>query len=625
MWVSQLFFFSFCPSPLLEWHFLLLIQLVAVNSGCVLVSTSLSSSTFVLYLVQYLVSSRSNPSYQLIEIWQACSFREVVMLIRGRSGLTLSACPIGHAPEARSSIGEEQKLGTGVNSLSNQHSSPSKANANGRRKRSQSRTTSDSRTDLSVEEEDNEDATTITDDIQSIAEVGKKGGSGSGREESTERVLSSPSNSKEYSASHGAQRDVARSRSTGPDTASMAGKQMGTSKMKTINRFSNFVKTGMESYILAATKINSERTEKHAILLKDNNHIEWLHPKEIYTCVVSKPKKESKLKGLKSFIAYSLTSSLSGIQVSRRYKHFDWLHEQLASKYLLIPIPPLPEKQVSGRYEEDLIEHRKSILQVWVNKICRHPVLSQSNVWKHFMTCTDANNWKKGKRAAEKDEYVGGNFFHCIEVPEQPVDSRQIEKQIDGYAKCVRSMDESTRELFERITDNQKRLIGPYKSNWQKMAAAFDSLGKSLDLDSSQPNSPVKNAIRTSAHTLHKIGNQHEEHGKKDMEQLLDYLYIYKGLFTNIPDIVNVHRSALSKIRDNDRLQAEGKLAPQDADAIHHRVDVTTYSMMAEISHFNQERDADFRHMFGDFFAQQAAFYSSIGEQMAQLAALYKN
>lgn len=67
--------------------------------------------------------------------------------------------------------------------------------------------------------------------------------------------------------------------------------------------------------------------------------------------MVDKPKKESKLKGLKSFIAYSLTSSLTGIQVSRRYKHFDWLHEQLASKYLLIPIPPLPEKQVSGEQE----------------------------------------------------------------------------------------------------------------------------------------------------------------------------------------------------------------------------------------------------------------------------------
>jgi len=47
---------------------------------------------------------------------------------------------------------------------------------------------------------------------------------------------------------------------------------------------------------------------------------------------------------------------------------------------LQVPIPPLPEKQMSGRYEEDLIDHRKHILQLWVNKICRHPVLSQSEV-----------------------------------------------------------------------------------------------------------------------------------------------------------------------------------------------------------------------------------------------------
>lgn len=40
---------------------------------------------------------------------------------------------------------------------------------------------------------------------------------------------------------------------------------------------------------------------------------------------------------------------MNGIQVSRRYKHFDWLHEQLSSKFLLIPSPPLPEKQVAGK------------------------------------------------------------------------------------------------------------------------------------------------------------------------------------------------------------------------------------------------------------------------------------
>lgn len=79
-----------------------------------------------------------------------------------------------------------------------------------------------------------------------------------------------------------------------------------------------------------------------------------------------------------------------------------------------------------GRYEEDLIEHRKCILQLWVNKICCHPVLSQCEVWRHFMNCTDEKKWKEGKRRAEKDEFVGGNFFHCVRVPPQPVDPRKM-------------------------------------------------------------------------------------------------------------------------------------------------------------------------------------------------------
>ena len=38
----------------------------------------------------------------------------------------------------------------------------------------------------------------------------------------------------------------------------------------------------------------------------------------------------------------------SNIVVSRRYKHFDWLHERLVAKYSAIVIPPLPDKQISG-------------------------------------------------------------------------------------------------------------------------------------------------------------------------------------------------------------------------------------------------------------------------------------
>lgn len=35
--------------------------------------------------------------------------------------------------------------------------------------------------------------------------------------------------------------------------------------------------------------------------------------------------------------------------MSRRYKHFDWLHERLEAKYACVPVPPLPDKQVTGK------------------------------------------------------------------------------------------------------------------------------------------------------------------------------------------------------------------------------------------------------------------------------------
>lgn len=40
-------------------------------------------------------------------------------------------------------------------------------------------------------------------------------------------------------------------------------------------------------------------------------------------------------------------SSPSRRQVSRRYKHFDWLHDRLEEKFALIPVAPLPDKQAS--------------------------------------------------------------------------------------------------------------------------------------------------------------------------------------------------------------------------------------------------------------------------------------
>lgn len=77
------------------------------------------------------------------------------------------------------------------------------------------------------------------------------------------------------------------------------------------------------------------------------------------------------------------------------------------------------------------------------------------------------------------------------------------------------------------------------------MAAAFDSLGQSFELEQSGGSEGVRSAIKSSAQMLQQIGAQHEEHGKRDVDQLLDWLYMYKGILSNVPDIVNVHKVGL--------------------------------------------------------------------------------
>ena len=45
----------------------------------------------------------------------------------------------------------------------------------------------------------------------------------------------------------------------------------------------------------------------------------------------------------------------NNIQVSRRYKHFDWLHDRLEEKFTTLAIPPLPDKQVTGKSTQLLL------------------------------------------------------------------------------------------------------------------------------------------------------------------------------------------------------------------------------------------------------------------------------
>lgn len=75
------------------------------------------------------------------------------------------------------------------------------------------------------------------------------------------------------------------------------------------NKFSTLIKSGEDSFLLGRV-VNVPENEKIFIEEGDGGRCMWVPTGESYNCVVTSPKKESKLKGLKSFIVYQLTPTV---------------------------------------------------------------------------------------------------------------------------------------------------------------------------------------------------------------------------------------------------------------------------------------------------------------------------
>ena len=81
-------------------------------------------------------------------------------------------------------------------------------------------------------------------------------------------------------------------------------------------------------------------------------------------------------------------------EARHRYSEFESLRLNLTKLYPTLIIPPIPSKQTIGDYaikqakvREDtaLIARRKRMLQTFLNRIARHPILSNEHVFHRFL------------------------------------------------------------------------------------------------------------------------------------------------------------------------------------------------------------------------------------------------
>ncbi|KAF2671341.1 vacuolar protein sorting-associated protein-like protein vps5 [Microthyrium microscopicum] len=71
--------------------------------------------------------------------------------------------------------------------------------------------------------------------------------------------------------------------------------------------------------------------------------------------------------------------------VSRRFRDFLWLYNQMHTNNPGIIVPPPPEKQAVGRFNQDFVESRRQALERMLNKTAAHPILQRDSDLKLFL------------------------------------------------------------------------------------------------------------------------------------------------------------------------------------------------------------------------------------------------
>ena len=228
---------------------------------------------------------------------------------------------------------------------------------------------------------------------------------------------------------------------------------------KSFNRFSSFVTSGAEEFVLKGTPadvvLSNEPFPKHekdasdATIDEEENRAlnrlgmgetdrhfvdagpAWKEKLPPFRVIVHSPsKRASLLSG--AFTVYSVTSlfyapfdvdetrgpaldystppaSPTRITVYRRFSHFVILHTALTRRLPGIALPPLPEKQYSGRFSEDFVEARRGDLERYIDRIVRHPVARYAEVVTLFLGCeSDLVGCKSITRSLPRIDYLDG-------------------------------------------------------------------------------------------------------------------------------------------------------------------------------------------------------------------------
>lgn len=181
-------------------------------------------------------------------------------------------------------------------------------------------------------------------------------------------------------------------------------------------------------------------------------------------------------------------------------------------------------------------------------------------------------------------------------------------------------MDGAVKMLEAAATDQVSKYTNLYRKDYQRLGDCFSEMARALDIDERRINTgfSLSQSVGNTAGIFISLGKLYEEQAKRDWQPFCDKLHVYRGIVGSFPDILSEHKNAQQKRKECEKLAYDQKMSNLQIQEVNRRVDIMTVAVLAEQSHFRQERDSHLKESMKILLQEQVDFHMTIIAKLQQ-------
>ncbi|KAF8741787.1 WASP-binding domain of Sorting nexin protein, partial [Rhizoctonia solani] len=431
---------------------------------------------------------------------------------------------------------------------------------------------------------------------------------------------------------------------------------------KSLNRFSHFVVTGAEEWIIngydppVATSRSHERFRTDVTVDETDKEVgrhyvevnlptksrktdkwddtegctqanmSWREKTPAFNVLVHSPEKHSSVTG--AYTLYSVTSIFppsspemepTRITVHRRFSHFNFLHTALSRSLPGIVLPPLPAKQYAGRFQGEFVEARRGDLEKWLQRIVRHPVVRYTEVVVFFLGCENDLEWKRLLPTYLSTLPAGPAFYASVFHPDFNLDVEDCSATIGRFEHHVRVFDErigtlrgvmggfrEARNGFLGVVSEGPKHDHEHETEEKEKEKYLNDEGVWCWRDGCEDCLHTTKAVQKMAECMQGVANLHEDSAKRTTLAIHDMVKDMSHPSMMYGPLIDTHKQALARYRDSESIETTPN---HDTSS---RCETVLHTTLAELETYHTQRAEDLTRVATEYLDEEIALYEQV-------------